>query len=146
VAVAAPSWSVISFSTTPQNAPKILAAVDKVMSSAAGKQFPGKLLLQTILPAANAPATHSFVPIYKTIADREAYLKKLYADPAWTAFLAVMEKESRPGSTVLYKTMKSWGDPADTDTLWEAHAFKASDPAAFQAAIDKFVASETGKK
>ena len=48
-AVAAPSWSVISIKTTPQSAPKILAAADKLMNSGVGKQFPGKLLLQVHL-------------------------------------------------------------------------------------------------
>jgi hypothetical protein len=145
VATAA-TWSLIAFSTTPQNAPKVLAAADKLMSSAAGKQFPGKLLLQVNLADGANPATHSFVPIYKTAAEREAFLKKLQADPAWAEFMAAMTKETQPVSTVLHKTLKSWGEIVDTDHVWEAHAFKVSDPAAFLAAIDKLMATETGKK
>jgi hypothetical protein len=146
VALAAPSWSVVSFTTTPQNAPKILAAADKLMSSGVGKQFPGKLLLQVHLADGNNPSTHSFVPIYKTAAEREAFAQKMQADRAWSEFLAVMVKESQPVSTVWYKTLKSWGDLADSDRVWAGYAFKVNDPAAFLAALEKFMASETGKK
>lgn len=146
MAAAAPSWSVISFSTTTPSAPRILAAADKLMNSTAGKPFPGKLLLQVHVADGADPSTHSFVPIYKTAAEREAFVQKLYADKAWNEFLGVMAKESRPVSTVWYKVVKSWGDLVDTDHLWESHAFKVSDPAAFLAALDKLVATDTGKK
>ncbi len=145
VATAA-SWSVISFKTTPQSVPKVVAATDKLLSSAAGKQFPGKLLLQVHLADGNDPATHSFVPIYKTAAEREAFVQKLQADPAWDAFMAVIVKETQPVSTVLLKTVKSWGEIVDTDHVWEAHSFNVNDPVAFLAAADKFMATETGKK
>jgi hypothetical protein len=145
VATAA-SWSVISFKTTPQSAPKVQAATDKLLSSAAGKQFPGKVLLQVHLADGSDPATHSFVPIYKTGAEREAFTAKLQADPAWSEFMAVITKETQPVSTVWLKTIKSWGEVVDTDHVWEAHSFNVSDPAAFLAAADKFMGSETGKK
>ena len=145
VATAA-SWSVISFKTTPQSAPKVLAAADRLLSSAAGKEFAGKLLLQQHLADGNNPATHSFVPIYKTAAEREAFVAKLQVAPAWGEFLAVITKETQPVSTVWLKTIKSWGEVVDTDHVWEAHAFSVSDSVAFLAAIDKFIGSETGKK
>jgi hypothetical protein len=53
---------------------------------------------------------------------------------------------SQPASTILYGTMKSWGDVNDTDGVWQGAAFAVKDPAAFLAAFDKFNASETGKK
>jgi hypothetical protein len=145
VATAA-SWSVISFKTTPQSAPKVLAATDKLLSSGVGKEFQGKLLLQQHLADGNDPATHSFVPIYKTAAEREAFVAKLQADPAWGEFMAVITKETQPVSTVWLKTMKNWGEIVDTDHVWEVHSFNISDPAAFLAAVDKFLGSETGKK
>ena len=116
------------------------------MSSAAGKEFPGKLLLQAEVADGSDPATHSFIPIYKTDAEREAFVQKLQADPAWNVFLGEMSKLTQPVSTVLYRTMKSWGDFAETDHVWMGHAFKVNDPAAFLAALDKFRASPTGKK
>ena len=145
-AAAQPTWSAISFSTTPQNAPQVLAAADVLMSSAAGKEFPGKLLLQVEVADGADPATHSFVPIYKTAAEREAFVQKLQADPAWNTFLAEMTKLSQPVSTVLYRTVKSWGEIVDTDHVWMGHAFKVTDEPAFLAALNALMASPTGKK
>jgi hypothetical protein len=145
-AAAQPTWSMISISTTPPNAPLVLAAADALMNSAAGKEFPGKLLLQMEVADGSSPATHTFVPIYKSAAEREAFVAKLQADPAWATFQGEMAKLSQPVSTVQYQTMKTWGDLADTDHVWMGYAFGVSDPAAFVAALDKFMASPTGKK
>jgi hypothetical protein len=145
-AAAFPTWSAISFTTTPQNAPQVVAAADKFMNSAVGKEFPGLLLLQVHMADGNNPATHSFAPLYKSAADREAYAQKVMGDPAWTEFQATMTRTSQPVSTVMFRTLKSWGEVVDTDLVWMSFAFAVEDPAAFVAAIDKFMASATGKK
>jgi hypothetical protein len=145
-AAASPSWVLISFTTTAKDVPEVLAAADELMSSEAGKEFPGRLLLQGHVADGSNPATHSFVPIYKTVAQREAFVQKLQADPAWSEFMETMTKVSQPVSQVLHRTLKSWGEIVDSDHVWAGHAFDVSDPAAFLAAIDKFMASETGKK
>ena len=145
-AAAQTSWSAIGFSATPQNAPQVVAAADALMNSAAGKEFPGKLLLQVHVADGAAPATHSFVPIYKTAAAREAFATKLQADPAWSTFLGEMTKLSQPVSTVLYRTVKSWGDVVDTDHVWMGHAFHVTNAPVFLAALEKLMASPTGKK
>ncbi len=145
-ASAGATWSTISLSVSPPNAPQVVAAADKLMNSPVGKTFPGRLLLQGVVAGGANPATHVFVPIYKSAADREAFVQKLQADPAWAQFQASMAKLSTPAGTVLYNTMKSWGDLADTDVVWQGHAFAVKDPAAFLAALDKFMTSETGKK
>jgi len=146
VAFAVPSWVQISFQTTPTSAPKIAAAADALMASKAGKTFPGKLLLQAMTADGNNPATHSFVPIYRSTAEREDFLPKLQADPAWAEFTAVMSRETQPVSTVLFRNVKSWGDINDTDHVWAAHAFSVSDAPGFLAAVEQFLASKTGKK
>lgn len=145
-ALAASSWSSVSFTTTPQNAPRVLAAADKLMSSPVGKEFPGRLHLQANTADGANPATHSFVPIYKSAAQRESFAQKLQADPAWSEFLATLTETTQPVSVTLHRVVKSWGDIADTDRVWMAHAFRVSDPAAFVAALDALMASETGKK
>ncbi len=143
---AAQTWSTINISTTAPNAPQVLAAADALMSSAVGKEFPGKLLLQAAVADGDSPATHIFVPIYKTAAEREAFVQKLQADPAWSTFQGEMAKLSTPVATVLYRVVKSWGDIVDTDHVWMAHAFHVTDAPAFLAAMDKFRASPTGQK
>jgi hypothetical protein len=92
------------------------------------------------------PATHTFVPIYKSAAEREAFVQSLQGNAAWTQFQAAMEKATQPGGTVVYRTLKHWGDINDTDHVWLAHAFDVSDAAGLVAAIDAFMASPTGKK
>jgi len=146
VAAAQPTWSTISFTIAPPNVPAVLAATDALMSSAAGKEFPGKLLLEAEVADGADPATHTFIPIYRTAAEREAFVQKLQADPAWNTFLGEMTKLSQPVSTILYRTVKSWGDIVDTDHVWMGHAFHVTDEAAFLAALDKLIASPTGKK
>jgi hypothetical protein len=143
---AEPVWSTISFTTTPSNAPQVLAAADALMSSEIGKTFPGKLLLQANVADGANPATHTFVPIYKTAAEREAFVKSLQANAAWTTFQSALEKTTQPGGTVLNEVLKHWGDVNDTDRVWMVYSFDVSDPAAFVAALDTFLASATGKK
>ena len=145
-AAAQPTWSAISFSTTAPNVPLVVAAADALMGSAAGKTFPGKLMLQAEVADGASPATHSFIPIYKTAAERETFVQQLQADPAWNTFLTEMAKLTQPVSTTLYRTVQSWGDRADTDHVWMGYAFHVTDPAAFLAAVNKLMASPTGKK
>lgn len=145
-AAADPTWSALGITTTPQNAPQVIAATDKFMTSAVGKEFPGLLLLQVFVANGSNPATHSFVPLFKSAADREAYTLKLMADPAWAEYQAAMAQLAQPVSQVMYVTLKSWGEVVDTDLVWMSFAFAVEDPAAFVGAIDKFMASETGKK
>ncbi len=144
-AVHAASWGLLNFTISPQDAGKVVAAADKLMSSSVGKEFSGKLIFQAISANGADPATHAFVPIYKSAAEREMFVSKLQADPAWTAFQKATSGISKPVSQSLYRTMKSWGDLAETDHVWMAHAFAVSDPPAFLAALESLMASGTGK-
>ncbi len=146
VAAAGPVWTVFSFSTTPQSAPKVLAAAEKLMASAVGTEYPGRLFLQANVANGSDPTTHSFVPVYKTAAERETFLQKLQADEAWTAFQKTMTAESEPVAEVSYRVVKSWGDRADTDAVWMAHAFSVRDPAKMLAALEALMVSPTGQK
>jgi hypothetical protein len=47
---------------------------------------------------------------------------------------------------MVFRTLKSWGDVVDTDPVWMAYAFNVSDPPALLGALDKLMASETGKR
>jgi hypothetical protein len=145
-AASAATWSIISFSPDPANAAGVVAAADALMGSEVGKTFPGRLFLQVNLADGDNPATHSFVPVYKSAADREAFAAKLQADPAWAKFQASMTKLTEPVSNVMYRTMQRWGAISDDDHVWRAHSFAATDPAAFVAALDTFLNSATGKK
>jgi hypothetical protein len=145
-AVAEPYWSQISLQTTVKNTPKLVAAMDKLMGSKVGKTFPGRMLLQSNVADGADPSTHTVVPIYKSAADREAFVGRLQTSEEWAEFQATLESLGQPGGTMLYRNGRSWGDLNDTDSVWMAHAFSVSDPAAFAAAMDAFMNSPTGKK
>jgi hypothetical protein len=145
-AVAGPTWSGVGIATTPQNAPQVIAAADKLMNSAIGKEFPGRLLLVAHVADGINPATHTFAPLYKSAAEREAWVQKLIADPAWTDFQATMAGISQPAGQALYLTLKSWGDFANDDEVWMSYTLAVDDPPAMLAALDKLMKSETGKK
>lgn len=145
-AAAEPYWAQISLTASAANAPGVLAAADRFMSSEVGKTFPGRLLLQANVADGEGPATHVFVPIYRTAADREAFVQSLQGHASWQEFQRELEELGQPGGTVLYRNLRSWGDANDTDHVWMAHAFDVEDPSAFLAALDAFMASPTGKK
>jgi hypothetical protein len=145
-AAAGPTWNGLSLATTPQNAAQVVAATDKLMNSPLGKQFPGRLLLQVHMADGINPATHTFAPLYKSAADREVWVQKLMGDPTWAEYQATMAKIAQPAGQSMYLTLKSWGEFADDDQVWMSYSMAVSDPAAFLAALDKFMNSETGKK
>lgn len=145
-AAAEPGWQLFSLQTTPENAPKVAAALDELMASPIGKQHPGRLLLHVVMAGGASPVTHNIVSLHPSSAAREAWVAKLQQDAAWAKFQSAYGKLAQPVSTVRYATLASWGDVEDTDAVWMAHAFDVQDPEAFAAALDRFMKSETGKK
>jgi hypothetical protein len=139
------NWQVSSFATEPQNVPKVVAATDKLMA-ALGKEFNGSVsLMQAVLDGAD-PATHSYISVFNSMAEREAWFQKMQADPAWDAFLSTFAPLSDPVSTSRMNTLKSWGPESDADVVWRLHVFDVSDPMAFTKALDTLMASSTGQK
>jgi hypothetical protein len=145
-AAMAATWSIISISVEPQNAGAVTEAMDGLMSSSVGKTFPGRLFLQVNVADGDNPATHSIVPVFSTAGEREGFVAKLQADPAWATFQTTMTAKTEPVSTVMYRTVQRWGDISDDDVVWRLHLFDVGDPAAFLSALDTFLKSETGKK
>jgi hypothetical protein len=137
---------VFSLATTPDNAQEVIAAADKLMSSSVGKEFPGRLLLQVSLANGADPTTHSFIPLYKSAAEQEAFVEKLQEDIAWKEFRTTLTELAKPVAQIRYRTLKSWGEVNDTDSVWVGYAFNVSDREEFLAALDTLMTSETGKK
>ncbi len=145
-AFAGPGYQVTGFVVAPANAPKVLAATEKLQSAAIMKQNKGRLLLLANLADGSDPATHSFVALYNSVAEYEAFSQKLQADPAWAEFLGALEPVGRGAGTLRMQTLRSWGDISDADVVWRNFAFDVSDPTAFAATVDRFMQSATGKK
>ena len=145
VASAAPNWQVTSFSMEPQNLAKVLAATDALMSSPSGQMIPGTVSLMVNVIDGSDPSTHSFISSFDSMAAREAFFEKLQADDAWGEFLGAFNPLSDPVAVSRMTILKSWGEESDNDVVWQIHAFTVSDDAAFPAALDAFLGSDTGK-
>jgi|GEM_PF-1913349 len=145
-AAAGPGYAQTGIRVMPVDAPKVLAAIDKMMASPAGQKYQGRLLLLQNVADGNNPATHSVVSIFKSAADLETYTNLMQDDPARIEFTKAVASISQVESTARLSTLKSWGDINDTDTVWNAHYFNVTDPAKFAAAIDTWMNSPAGKK
>ena len=146
VAEAAPGLSVTGITVTPQNAPKVVAALDKWMASPVGKQYKGRLLLQAHVADGTDPATHSIVALHHSAAEADAFATLAQNDPAWAELLNTIVPISQQQFTGRATTIKSWGDINDTDTVWNVHYFTITDLPAVMAALDTWMASPMGKK
>lgn len=145
-ASAGPNWQVTTFATEPQDVAKVVAATDTLMASLTGQGFTGSLALtQAVIDGAD-PATHSFISVFNSMAEREAWFQKMVADPAWDEFLTAFAPLTDPVSTSRMNTLKSWGPQSEADVVWRQHVFDVSDPAAFTKALDTLMASATGQK
>jgi len=146
IAAAAPGYSQTGIRVMPQDAPKVLAAMDKLMASPIGQKYQGRLLLLQNLADGNDPSTHSIVSIFKSAADLEQYTNLMQNDAARIEFTTAVAAISQIETTARMTTLKSWGDINDTDTVWNAHSFTVTDAPAFVAALDAWFNSPMGKK
>jgi hypothetical protein len=146
LAAAGPGASVLDITVSPLNAPKLVAAFDKYMSSPLGQKYKGRLVLQAHVADGDDPATHSIVGFYHSMAEAEAFAQQAQGDPAWTELLNTVVPIAQAGFTARIGTLKSWGDINDTDKIWNVHFFTVTDQAGFVAALNDWLNSPTGKK
>lgn len=145
-AAAGPGYSLATTTVKPLDIPTVIAATDKMMASATGQKFKGRLLLLQRIADGNDPATLSIVSIYKSAAELETYSNLMQDDPARAEYFKTIVPIAQLQTTSRLSTLKSWGDINDTDTIWAAHYFTVTDPAAFVAALDAFQKSPVGLK
>ena len=144
-AAAGPGFQLNGFITTPANAPQVLAAIDKLQSAPIMKKSKGRVLLLANLADGADPATHSFVVLYKSVAEYEDFSAELQADPAWAEFMGTLSTLGQGAATLRIATIRSWGDLSDEDVVWRNFLFNVSNPRAFLAAHERFMNSKTGK-
>jgi hypothetical protein len=145
-AAAGPGYSLATTTVKPLDVPTVIAATDKMMASATGQKFKGRLLLLQHIADGSDPASLSIVSIYKSAAELETYSNLMQDDPARVEYMKTIVPIAQLQMTARLSTMKSWGDISDTDTIWVAHYFTVTDPAAFVAALDEFQKSPVGVK
>lgn len=143
--MAGPGYQVNNIITSPANGPKVLAAIEKLQSAPIMQKNKGRLLFLANLADGADPSTHAFAVLFKSTAEYEAFSMKLQADPAWAEFIATLATLSQGAGTLRVRTERSWGDISDDDVVWHNFLFQVRDPAAFLAAHERFMATETGK-
>jgi hypothetical protein len=142
-ATAGPNWQSLSFSTSPADAPKLVAELDKLMAAIAMAPDSSAALMANV---AGGSTSHSFISSFESRAAREAWASRLLTSDAWTRFAKATSGIVERGSTSRMNFVKSWGEENDKDVFWEIFSFTVTDAAAFTAAIDTLLASETGAK
>ncbi|TFG97143.1 MAG: hypothetical protein E4H11_02330 [Myxococcales bacterium] len=142
-ASAGPNWQTIELSISLADAPKVQAALDKLMSSS-GVDLKGNVSLMANV--AGGDTSHLIISSFDSRAEREAWIKKLRASDAWAAYAKATDGMAEATRTSRMNFVKSWGEEnADSDVFWAIHAFSVRDAPAFVAAIDALQASDAGK-
>lgn len=146
---AGPGWEMTSFSTTPQQAPAIVSAIDKWMQNE-GKDYPGQVLLQAHEADGSDPATHSVVVLYDSVAQQEAFSQQVEGSEAmmaaWMELMDAFGQNAQQVASVRGAFVKNWGDVNGDDTVWMNHAITTQDPAGVVAAMDGWMSSASGSK
>ncbi len=148
LAHAGPGWDVTSFSTTPQNAPKLVAAMDEWMA-AGGKDYPGTVVLSVNEADGNDPATHTILVNFGSVAENEAFGQKIQSNEklsaAWNKLMNVFASTVTVVQTTRGSLLRSWGDVDPSDTVWMHHFVTANNAAAVVGALDRWANSAKGK-
>ena len=146
IAAAGPGAQLTTFTILPQDVPKVVAAWDAYMASSVGQQFKGRVTLRARVADGSDPASHSISYWFHSQAEYEAFTNAAADSPARRTLLDAVVPLAPLVATSRSSIVRSWGDPADTDIVWLALASEVTDVAAFNAALDKWLASPMGKK
>jgi hypothetical protein len=143
VASAGSNWQTIELSISLANAPKVQAALDKLMKAAGGDLEGNVSLMGSVAGGANS---HVIISSFDSRAAREAWTSKLFASDAWATYVKATDGMTEAVGTSRMDFEKSWGESnADADVFWEIHAFTVADEPALVAALDALMASDAGK-
>jgi hypothetical protein len=142
----AENWQALSFTTTAQNLPKVVAATEKFMATDTGKAMPGSLSIMASVIDGADPATHSFITSMESLAAREEWFTSLEGNADWNALRDTVASLAELGATSRMIFVKQWAEGGDTDVAWHLFGLVVKDEAAYLKALDTLMASETGKK
>lgn len=144
-----PGWDVTSFAASPQNAPKLVAAIDAWMAGAGGS-YPGQVALYANEADGSDPATHTIIATFPSAAANEAYGRQIQEDEKksaeWAKLMAVFTENTTLVQTTRGTFVKSWGEVDPADSVWMHHMITVRDPGALVAAFDRWMNSATGRK
>jgi hypothetical protein len=143
-AAAGPIWNSINLSISPADAPKVAAALDKLMSSM-GDELTGSVSLMAYVAGGEGSVSHNIISAFDSRAESEAFGQKLSQSDAWKKYTKETDGMAQLGGMSRMNSLKSWGGDDPTDVFWEIYGFNVSDAAAFTVAIDALNKSDAGK-
>lgn len=146
---AGPGWHVNSFSVSPLDAPKMVAALDEWFA-ASGKDYPGQVTLLFNDADGTDPATHTVLQTYPSMAANEQFSLAVQSDEKmsadWAKLLGAVSAIATPVQRARGAFLRNWGDVDPSDTVWMHHFISTDDAPAVVAAIDRWMNSPTGQK
>ncbi len=84
-ATAGPNWQTLSISISLTDVPKVVAALDKLISTS-GDDLTGTVSLMANIVGGNSPASHTFISSFDSRAEREAWIQNLLPSAAWAEY------------------------------------------------------------
>ena len=146
LSAAAPGVQLTTFTILPQDEAKVVAAYDKYYASSAGQKFKGRVTLQRHIADGTDPSSHSLVVLFHSQAEQEAFANAVQNDPARKELLEAVVPIAHLVLSGRARALREWGDLSDKDKVWTTIDLNITDMAAFNAALDAWLASPTGKK
>ena len=143
-ALAGPVWSSATLSISPADAPKVAAALDRLMSSM-GDQLTGSVSLMAYVAGGDGSTSHNVITSFGSRAEGEAFSQSLSMSDAWKKYAKETDGKTQLTGVSRMNSLKSWGEDDPADVFWEVYSFNVSDVAAFTAALDALNNSEAGK-
>lgn len=96
---------------TANDAPAVVAAIDKWMNSATGKKSPGQLHLSSVLAGGVGSASHIVSVGNASQAEAEKWRDSLAGNSDFAAFMTAMNAAADYHGANLAIEVKSWGEP-----------------------------------
>jgi hypothetical protein len=143
-AAAGPIWNSINLSISPADAPKVAAALDKLMK-ATGDGLTGSVSLMAYVAGGEGSVSHNIISSFDSRAEGEAWGRKVSESDAWKKYAKETDGMTQLGGLSRMNFVKSWGEDDAADAFWEIYGFNVSDAGAFTAALDALNASDAGK-
>src|SRR5262245_24626440 len=146
LACARPGIQLATYTISPLDVPKVVAAWDAYMASSVGKEFKGRAVLRQRVADGDDPATHSMAIWFHSQAEFETFTNAAMNSPERQALVSALHPIAPIVATSRSSIVRRWGVATDNDTVWLSLATEVNDIAAFNDALDKWLASPMSRK
>jgi hypothetical protein len=130
-----------SFGFVAEDAPAVVAAMDKWRNSKAGKSGPNTVVLTQNIANGDYKSTHGVNVFYPNGAAMDASMAISIGSKGWAEFQATMNKLAEPEWENMYAILRAKaneGDVSSKNPVSIIYGFTVTDPADFMVAFDTF--------